>query len=196
MSAHLPPNWETHYEGQGCRCGAYASFECGCGVDWTNPEIYKLRHELAEARKTCAKDQEQIKRLEIELAAIGEIAVVDWDDQTVGKVDQVLDKPVGVYRDELRRLFVEQPERIAELERELAEARDELQTLHLNAARDAQLIESLGERAERAEKDSARLDWLQKNAPVTLYMMNGEVCAAEIAGGFDQREAIDAAMKQ
>lgn len=38
-------NIEEYYPGKGCKCYAWAEYECCCGVDWTDPEVYKLREE-------------------------------------------------------------------------------------------------------------------------------------------------------
>ena len=37
--------------GEGCECAAYNEGECGCGVDWTDGEIYVLR----DAHKACCE---------------------------------------------------------------------------------------------------------------------------------------------
>ena len=37
-----------YYAGKGCKCSAYASFECCCDVDWTEPEIYELKEKIAK----------------------------------------------------------------------------------------------------------------------------------------------------
>ena len=35
---------DEYYEGKGCKCHAHSAFECACpDVDWTDPEVYKLR---------------------------------------------------------------------------------------------------------------------------------------------------------
>lgn len=40
-----------YYAGKGCRCCASSAFECGCeGVDWTDPEVYRLRKEITKLR--------------------------------------------------------------------------------------------------------------------------------------------------
>lgn len=47
---------KNYIEGQGCKCYAYNSSECGCGVDWTPKEIYELRADL-EFRRELYKVQ-------------------------------------------------------------------------------------------------------------------------------------------
>ena len=41
-----------YYAGKSCTCNAYSEKECGCGVDWTDPEIYKLMDANAKLVKT------------------------------------------------------------------------------------------------------------------------------------------------
>ena len=43
LETYTPPK---RFGGEDCECGAYAQFECGCGADWTDPEIYELRQKL------------------------------------------------------------------------------------------------------------------------------------------------------
>jgi len=43
LETYVPPK---KYAGEYCTCGAYAQFECGCGADWTDPEIYELRQKV------------------------------------------------------------------------------------------------------------------------------------------------------
>ena len=35
-----------YYPGKGCQCYAHSEYECACNVDWTDPEVYKLRDEV------------------------------------------------------------------------------------------------------------------------------------------------------
>ena len=37
---------EEYYAGKGCRCSAQHEGECGCEVDWTDPQVYKLQAKL------------------------------------------------------------------------------------------------------------------------------------------------------
>jgi hypothetical protein len=37
--------------GEGCTCLAYGEHECGCGVDWTDQEIYDLRAEVKQLKE-------------------------------------------------------------------------------------------------------------------------------------------------
>ena len=39
---------DEYYAGKGCTCYAYSEGECCCDVDWTEPEIYKLREQVKE----------------------------------------------------------------------------------------------------------------------------------------------------
>ena len=53
---------EDYYEGKGCQCHARSYSECACtDVDWTDPEVYKLRTENKELR---AQIEELKKALE------------------------------------------------------------------------------------------------------------------------------------
>ena len=42
---------KDYHAGMGCICSAHDASECGCGVDWTEPEIYQLREELATLKR-------------------------------------------------------------------------------------------------------------------------------------------------
>jgi len=53
---NVPENWEKTCDGAGCRCGAWNSGECGCDVDWTPHETYRMMVELNF-------QQEEIERL-------------------------------------------------------------------------------------------------------------------------------------
>jgi hypothetical protein len=37
-----------YYEGKGCKCCAQSESECVCEVDWTDPEVYRLRARVDE----------------------------------------------------------------------------------------------------------------------------------------------------
>ena len=56
---------EEYYEGKGCKCGAYYSGECCCDVDWTDPEIYKLREQLKQSQARVAELEREIGVLRI-----------------------------------------------------------------------------------------------------------------------------------
>jgi len=79
------------------------------------------------------------KALEAQLVVIGDIAVRDWDDATVGKVDALVKEPTR-YKDVVRKLFIDNPARITELEQDgkrmrgsLNQARHELTMATLRA---------------------------------------------------------------
>ena len=54
----VPKDWRTHYSGKGCQCAAYDRSECGCGADWTDPEIYRLRNTINELLQCVTTDHE------------------------------------------------------------------------------------------------------------------------------------------
>jgi hypothetical protein len=37
-----------YYAGKGCKCCAQSDNECCCEVDWTDPEVYKLRARVSK----------------------------------------------------------------------------------------------------------------------------------------------------
>ena len=51
MEFPYPPE-EEYRAGMDCICSAHGKCECACGADWTDPEVYKLRAELATAAET------------------------------------------------------------------------------------------------------------------------------------------------
>lgn len=73
--------------------------------------------------------KKRVEELELKLVALGNLAVADWDDKTVGEVDRVVDPYKTTYNDHLRTLFTKNPERIKELELENFELKKELEHL-------------------------------------------------------------------
>jgi len=56
--------YKDYYPGKGCQCYAHGEHECACtDVDWTDPEVYKLRRENKELRA-------QIEELEVKLVKL------------------------------------------------------------------------------------------------------------------------------
>jgi DNA polymerase II large subunit len=78
-------------------------------------------------------------------------------------------------------------DRIAELERQLAEARS---SLHASASLNADLDRQLAE----AREDTARLDWLHDRLMVSHYSIGDQIGLSQ--GWVSLREAIDAARKE
>lgn len=70
-------------------------------------ELVAIRGELADVKRE--RDEAQLR-----LAVLGDIAVGNWDDSTVGEVDSVVKEPRR-YKDALRVLFVDNPKTIAQL---------------------------------------------------------------------------------
>jgi len=56
-------NIEEYYPGKGCKCYAHSDSECACNVDWTDPEVYKLREENEQLKN-------EIKSLKLALEKI------------------------------------------------------------------------------------------------------------------------------
>ena len=53
---------DEYYEGKGCKCHAHSEWECACpDVDWTDPEVYKLRDEVKELKKWKEAIEEQLE---------------------------------------------------------------------------------------------------------------------------------------
>jgi hypothetical protein len=79
---------------------------------------YRLKLDAAEAR---------IKELQLMLTALGDLAVGNWDDATVGKVDAAIPHEVQItYKDLLRSAFYDIPKerralaiRVKELEQQV-----------------------------------------------------------------------------
>lgn len=95
-------------------------------IKFPGDTICQLASELLAA-------QARIAELETQLAAIGDFAVADWDDKTVGAVDAIV-KESTRYKYRLRALFVDIPKERDELRKKVAEL----------------------------EADRERLDWLQQ----------------------------------
>lgn len=55
--------------------------------------------------------------LKLKLTTLGNIAVGNWDDETVGKID-ALGIDGKTYKDKLRTMFIEQPQQIAALRKD------------------------------------------------------------------------------
>ena len=47
----------AHSAGRDCECGARSEGECGCDVDWTDSEVYKLRKQLEKAKAMLSDKQ-------------------------------------------------------------------------------------------------------------------------------------------
>ena len=44
---YVPTDWKQVCDGQKCRCGAHADFECTeDDIDWTPRKIYELKNEV------------------------------------------------------------------------------------------------------------------------------------------------------
>lgn len=51
---------DDYFEGKGCKCFARSESECGCDVDWTPREVYRLLKENDKLQETIAQLQDTI----------------------------------------------------------------------------------------------------------------------------------------
>lgn len=99
-----PPE-DEYVAGKGCVCGAYGQCECGCGVDWTDPEVYKLRDMLVEttidlsrAKGALAAQDERERKAGIKCGLPYEEYGCDWPDATADLIVS-LQKDLRFYRE-------------------------------------------------------------------------------------------------
>jgi hypothetical protein len=71
----------------------------------------------------CVRKAVRIEKLEKQLILIGERAVVDWDDETVGLVDAAVGYDGQRYRDWLNHVLHDVPEENKRLKKKLAESK-------------------------------------------------------------------------
>ena len=62
---------EEYSPGDDCECSAYCEMECGCGVDWTDPMIYRLRDTLQQV--VDSRQYLPVKLLDRIIDLIGEV---------------------------------------------------------------------------------------------------------------------------
>ena len=55
---------EKYYAGKGCTCATWSESECGCGADWTDPEIYMLRVQLKEKNQVLVEMRSMKKHID------------------------------------------------------------------------------------------------------------------------------------
>ena len=55
LELNINMNIEEYYPGKGCKCYAHSDSECCCNVDWTDPEVYKLREENKQLKNEIKK---------------------------------------------------------------------------------------------------------------------------------------------
>jgi len=107
---------------------------------------------------------ERLEKYELELRLIGDIAVVDWDDTTVGKVDAVIPRePSKSYADKVRNLYKRAGDAL-KAEQELTSLRVKLTELETQVA-DAKA-------QERAAQKGARIN---SQVAVNLARSNSEL---------------------
>jgi len=109
-------NQDEYYPGKGCTCAAHSSSECGCtGVDWTDPEVYRLREQLAEAQNQLGQAREDLKQTKI----AHEAAMASMR----GQRDEW--KRAAEYAQQgCRELIAEEKEKLDETQRELKQWRE------------------------------------------------------------------------
>jgi hypothetical protein len=56
-----------YYAGKGCKCCSQSDSDCCCEVDWTDPEVYKLREIESIMDKANGS---RVSKLEAELAQL------------------------------------------------------------------------------------------------------------------------------
>ena len=88
----------------------------------------EISSEDGVANTAIAEAADRLKELELKLTVLGNLAVANWDDSTVGEVDKVVDSHKTTYDDLLRTLFTKNPEKIRKLEQENVELRAALNT--------------------------------------------------------------------
>lgn len=67
-------------------------------------ELTAQKEDTEHLRRCWNNAQQRIASLELSLAAIGDLAVADWNSEVVGRVDAVVKDPAK-YKDQLRTLF-------------------------------------------------------------------------------------------
>lgn len=91
-------------------------------------------------REQNVKLAEQVAELETQLAAIGNLAVADWDDAVVGKVDALVKEPTH-YKDRLKALFIDIPKERDMLKQQVSELTAKLE--EVTQERNKLLMDSL-----------------------------------------------------
>ena len=125
--------------------------EVGAAIDHA---VYLLRRYDDMERENVDLKQ-RANELELKLTALGNIAIADWDNSTVGEVDKVVNSHKTTYNDQLRTLFTTNPEKIKKLEQENAELRTALNTALAVEFIDDTTIVELVERLIKIKKEHA-----------------------------------------
>ena len=56
---------KDYYPGKGCRCHAHSESECACdNIDWTDPEVYKLREENADLKERVIQLTDRVNEID------------------------------------------------------------------------------------------------------------------------------------
>jgi hypothetical protein len=103
----------------------YVTEQLSC-VDCGAAPVEELARRAAKQITALTKRAEEA---EVQLVALGDLAVADWDDKTVGTVDATVKEPTK-YKDRLRALFVDIPNERDRLRDQLGEVRRDNQRLH------------------------------------------------------------------
>ena len=134
---------ESYYEGQGCKCEARSSSECGChDVDWTPKAVYELRAE----RDSLQTALEEISNLAKTLKTERDEARDDADHWKI-EYEIVVSRLCGVKHDRDNGVIFEH-EIIPKLQRERDEAREKAERYRLDA------------NALMLQRDEAREDYM------------------------------------
>ena len=82
---------KNYIEGQGCKCYAHNSSECGCNVDWTPKEVYELREDLEFRRQLYKVQAAQLDKIRSERDEARE-ALMKIEDLFVDGTDVYADR--------------------------------------------------------------------------------------------------------
>jgi len=75
----IPDDLENYTEGMGCQCGAHASIECGCDVDWTPKEVYELQSKINDLTPMASLAEEIITKKRDWLLSLAFSSLIDYD---------------------------------------------------------------------------------------------------------------------
>lgn len=183
---------EPHWFCEHCQCEvqpSHVTHDERHGIDSCLRRV-TWREKDPEAENT--KLRADLDRVKEELAALGDLAVGEWDSATVGKVDALVPDAVK-YKDQLRALFVDIPTERDRLREENERLAHDLKELDQAGYRDGQKLanENNQLRARIAQLEStppASTGWvsveerLPKNSYPVLIYVSEEEDGFDIAG--------------
>lgn len=114
--------------------------------------------------------EKRVKDLELTLSIIGDMAVSDWNDEVVGKVDAVVKEPLR-YKDRIKALFDQELDRVKQERDEEKKASDLIGSAcdklrHNHSIEKRELLADnarLRSALEEAKRDTARMEWLERS---------------------------------